>query len=86
MDGKRYLMQQDKHPTYGPVAFVDQVTGERFVIPSTLVTSAPVDEKTGLPTVMADTTSSSHPFCQGTAVTRPAQGRVAAFERRYGKK
>lgn len=81
-------MKPDIHPPYGRVAFRDISTGYVFVTRSTLVASArertlEVNGET-LPCVDVDITSDSHPLWTGRARMVDAEGRVQAFQRRYG--
>ena len=81
-------MKPGTHPTYGPVAFRDRATGKLFLTRSTLAERA--HEKTvdvdgvTYPVVDVDVTSDSHPFWTGTAKVMDTEGRVEAFNRRYG--
>lgn len=81
-------MKQDIHPACGPVAFRDRGTGKIFLTRSTL--AARDVEKTvdvdgvSYPVVDVDVTSDSHPFWTGTAKVMDTEGRVEAFNRRYG--
>ncbi len=81
-------MKPGTHPTYGPVAFRDRGTGKLFLTRSTLAERA--HEKTvdvdgvTYPVVDVDVTSDSHPFWTGTAKVMDTEGRVEAFNRRYG--
>lgn len=83
-------MKQDIHPEYGPVAFRDRSTGTVVVVRSTLAGRAgdktvEVDGRT-YPLVDVDISSESHPFWTGTARTLDSEGRVEAFQRRYGSR
>ena len=83
-------MKQGIHPAYGPVAFRDRSTGRVVVTRSTLVSRGigkmvEVDGGT-YPVVDADISSDSHPFWTGTTRTLDTEGRVQAFQRRYGSK
>jgi large subunit ribosomal protein L31 len=82
-------MKQGIHPVYGPVAFRDRSTGRVVVIRSTLAghraeRTVEVDG-TSYPLVDVDVSSDSHPFWTGTTRTLDTEGRVQAFERRYGR-
>lgn len=82
-------MKQDTHPAYGPVAFRDRSTGSLMVTRSTLVSRAidktvEIDGRT-MPVVDVDISSESHPYWTGTTRTLDTEGRVEAFERRYGR-
>ena len=81
-------MKQNIHPAYGPVAFRDRSTGRVVLTQSTLssranLPSIDLDVAT-YPVVDVDTSSDSHPFWTGTARTLDSEGRVEAFQRRYG--
>jgi large subunit ribosomal protein L31 len=82
-------MKQGTHPAYGPVVFRDRSTGRTFLTRSTMVDRAAgtieLDGST-YPLVDVDVTSDSHPFWTGTSRTLDSEGRVQAFERRYGKR
>jgi large subunit ribosomal protein L31 len=83
-------LKQAIHPAYGPVAFRDRSTGRVVLTRSTLVSGR--IEKTveiegrSYPVIDVDVSSHSHPFWTGKARTLDAEGRVQAFERRYGMK
>lgn len=81
-------MKPGIHPAYGPVVFRDRGTGALFLTRSTLV-DQPIDKSVELdgatyPVVDVDVTSDSHPFWTGTAKVMDTEGRVEAFNRRYG--
>lgn len=83
-------MKQGIHPAYGPVAFRDRATGRVVVTRSTLVTrslgrTVEVSGET-YPVIDVDVSSDSHPFWTGKTRTLDTEGRVQAFERRYGRK
>lgn len=83
-------MKPNIHPEYGPVAFRDISTGKVFVTRSTLVArpGARITEIDGveLPVFDVDITSDSHPFWTGRSRVVDTEGRIQAFERRYGSK
>ncbi len=76
------------HPTYGSVAFRDVTTGTVIITGSTLVATE------GLPTVKADgvtypmvdvdVSSGSHPFWTGRRSPTDTEGRIEAYQRRFG--
>lgn len=83
-------MKKDSHPDYGPVAFRDRATGHLVLTRSTLVSrtdlrTVAIDGAT-YPVVDVDTSSDSHPFWTGRARTLDSEGRVEAFQRRYGSR
>jgi len=80
-------MQQGIHPDYRAVVFRDRSTGKLFLTRSTRASDRTVDiEGVSFPVVDCDVTSDSHPFWTGTAKVMDTEGRVEAFERRYGRK
>ncbi|MFB9311768.1 type B 50S ribosomal protein L31 [Nocardioides plantarum] len=83
-------MKKTIHPAYGPVAFRDRSTGHVVLTQSTLSSRADLPsidlEGATYPVVDVDTSSDSHPFWTGTARTLDSEGRVEAFQRRYGKR
>jgi large subunit ribosomal protein L31 len=83
-------LKQGIHPAYGPMAFRDRSTGRIVVTRSTLVSrgldkTVTVDGTT-YPVVDVDISSDSHPFWTGKTRALDTEGRVQAFERRYGRK
>lgn len=81
-------MKAGIHPEYGPVAFRDISTGGIFVTRSTLV-RRPARESieidgVDIPVWDVDVSSDSHPFWTGRQRVMDTEGRVTAFERRYG--
>lgn len=86
-------MKKGIHPEYGYVAFRDISTRNIFVTRSTLASrsSLPRIEVTGLdvgsvPVIDVGISSESHPFWTGKSRVLDTEGRVDAFERRYGVK
>ncbi|AIY15937.1 type B 50S ribosomal protein L31 [Pimelobacter simplex] len=82
-------MKQGIHPAYGPVVFRDRATGDLVLTRSTLVAAAPaatveLDGAT-YPVVDVDVSVHSHPFWTGRGRVLDSEGRVEAFERRYGR-
>jgi large subunit ribosomal protein L31 len=78
------------HPPYGPVAFRDRSTGDVVLTRSTLV-ARDIEKRVEIdgrsyPVVDVDITSHSHPYWTGKTRTIDTEGRVQAFERRYGGK
>lgn len=82
-------MQQGIHPGYGPVAFRDRATGDVVLTRSTLVGRAEstieVDGRS-YPLVDVDVSVHSHPYWTGQGRVLDSEGRVEAFERRYGRR
>ncbi|MFJ4715940.1 type B 50S ribosomal protein L31 [Streptomyces sp. NPDC088785] len=79
-------MAQD-NPDYRPVVFRDKAAGYAFLTRSTARTDATIEWDDGetYPVVDVEISAESHPFYTGKARTVDTEGRVAAFERRYGK-
>ncbi|NHA00817.1 type B 50S ribosomal protein L31 [Nocardioides sp. W3-2-3] len=82
-------MKRGIHPDYGPVAFRDRATGDVVLTRSTLATrsgGATVEvEGRSYPVVDVDVSVHSHPFWTGQGRVLDSEGRVEAFERRYGR-
>jgi large subunit ribosomal protein L31 len=81
-------MQQGIHPGYGPVVFRDRATGDLVLTRSTLVDRAGSTvelDGTTYPVVDVDVSVHSHPFWTGQGRVLDSEGRVEAFERRYGR-
>jgi len=77
------------HPDHGPVAFRDRATGDLVLTRSTLAArpaaeTVEVDGRT-YPVVDVDVSVHSHPFWTGKGRVLDSEGRVEAFERRYGR-
>lgn len=82
-------MKPGIHPDYGPVAFRDRATGDLVLTRSTLAVrpaaeTVDVDGRT-YPVVDVDVSVHSHPFWTGKGRVLDSEGRVEAFERRYGR-
>lgn len=77
------------HPEYGPVVFRDRTTGDVMLTRSTLagqLAGGPTIELDGVnyPVRDVDVTVHSHPYWTGRGRVVDTEGRVEAFERRYG--
>lgn len=83
---RRTPTQQDKQPAYHPVVFRDRAAGYAFLTRSTASSEQTIEWDDGgpYPVVDVEISSESHPFSTGKARTVDTEGRVAAFERRYG--
>lgn len=82
-------MKPGIHPEYGPVAFRDRATGDLVLTRSTLA-ARPAGETVEVggrsyPVVDVDVSVHSHPFWTGKGRVLDSEGRVEAFERRYGR-
>ena len=82
-------MKQGIHPSYGPVAFRDRSTGRvvviRSTVPSSRIEKTVQVDGTRYPVVDVDVSSDSHPFWTGKTRTLDTEGRIQAFDRRYGR-
>lgn len=80
-------MQTGIHPPYDLVAFRDRSTGDVVVTRSTVAartTETLEVHGTTYPLVDVDVTTHSHPYWTGKGRVLDSEGRVEAFERRYG--
>ena len=89
-------MQQNIHPTYGPVVLRDTSAGTAFLTRSTLAGDAAsgpglpagtIEWEDGnvYPVVDVEISSASHPFWTGASRVVDTAGRVEKFRRRYGQ-
>ncbi|WP_030483394.1 type B 50S ribosomal protein L31 [Nocardioides aequoreus] len=79
-------MQQGIHPDYRPVVFRDRSGGLRLLTRSTRTSDETVElDGRTYPVVDVDVSSASHPFWTGRGRVVDTEGRVQAFERRYGR-
>ena len=82
-------MKKDIHPTnYRPVLFMDNGSGDEFIIPSTVVTKETAISKTDkkeYPVFRVEISSTSHPFYTGNDKTLDTAGRVEKFKARVAK-
>ncbi len=81
-------MRAHIHPTYGPVVYRDQSTGDMFLTRSTATSKETIDWTDGrtYPLVTIDVTAYSHPFWTGGKRVLDAAGQVEKFNRRYGRR
>ena len=80
-------MKKNTHPEYDLVVFRDHSAGTTVLTRSTLAaTSTRTVELDGTtyPVVDVDVSSASHPFWTGRGRVVDTEGRVEAFNRRYG--
>ncbi|MCQ4213473.1 type B 50S ribosomal protein L31 [Streptomyces longispororuber] len=77
----------EENPDYRAVVFRDKTAGYAFLTRSTARSDETIewDDGATYPVVDVEISSESHPFYTGKARTVDTEGRVAAFERRYGK-
>lgn len=80
-------MKPDIHPTYRPVVFQDQSSGDNIIVGSTIETSETITvEGVEYPLAKVELSSRSHPFFTGQMKIVDTAGRVERFERRYGNR
>ena len=78
-------MKKDIHPqNYRPVIFLDNASGETFLIPSTVETDKKGKWEDGkeYPLYGVEISSASHPFYTGTEKVIDIAGRVEKFKKR----
>ncbi len=78
-------MKKDIHPrNYRQVIFVDNASGERFLLYSTIETEQTDKWEDGkeYPMVNVEISSASHPFYTGVKTTIDTAGRVEKFKAR----
>jgi large subunit ribosomal protein L31 len=79
-------MKPEIHPEYREVLFHDTTADTYFVIGSTKETSDTREyEGKTYPFMSIDVSSASHPFYTGKQKNAQSDGRVARFNRRYGR-
>ena len=79
-------MRSDIHPEYREVLFHDTSADTYFIIRSTLSTSDTREyEGKTYPYKTIDVSSASHPFYTGKQKLAVADGRVARFNKRFGR-
>lgn len=80
-------MKHGIHPETRPVVFRDRAAGTALLIPSTVRSTRTIEWEDGnaYPLIDVETSSASHPFHTRTARVTDTAGRVARFERRYGR-
>ncbi|RYZ83902.1 MAG: type B 50S ribosomal protein L31 [Moraxellaceae bacterium] len=79
-------MRADIHPASQQVLFHDTNADVYFVIRSTLQTKQTRDyEGKTYPYVTLDISSASHPFYTGEVRQASTEGRVASFNKRFGR-
>lgn len=81
-------MKNDIHPDYGYVIFRDKSANFSFLTRSTLKTDQTIVWEDGneYPVFDVEISSASHPFYTGKQKILDTGGRVAKFEKRFGKK
>ena len=79
-------MKADIHPNYRDVVFVDQQTGTKFIIRSTVNTRETIEmDGQTYPLFKCDVTSESHPFYTGAQTRIVETGRVEKFRARFAR-
>jgi large subunit ribosomal protein L31 len=81
-------MKKSIHPEYDYVIFRDTSCGRDFRIRSTLKSDQSIvwDDGKTYPLVTLDVSSASHPFYTGEKQQARAEGRIAQFNKRFGKR
>lgn len=79
-------MKEGIHPEYRDVVFLDQQTGNNYIIRSTANTreTIEIDGKT-YPLFKCDVTAESHPFYTGAQTRIVETGRVEKFRARFAR-
>lgn len=80
-------MKPGIHPEYRKVVFHDTSVDQYFVIGSTLKTDRIIEWEDGntYPYFTLDVSSASHPFYTGKQRVVSSEGRMAHFNRRFGR-
>jgi large subunit ribosomal protein L31 len=80
-------MKPGIHPSYGLVVFRDKSAGSAFLTRSTATSKQTIewDDGNTYPVIDVEISSASHPFWTGKAREFSELGRVARFQRRYGR-
>ena len=82
-------MKKEIHPEdYRPVIFLDNTSGEKFLIASTVATeeTGKWDDGKEYPLFRVEISSASHPFYTGRETVVDTAGRVEKFKSRMAKK
>lgn len=82
-------MKADIHPAYDYVVFHDVSSDTKFLTRSTMSSDKTIvweEDGKEYPLISVEISSASHPFYTGKARHATAEGRIAKFNRRYGKK
>ncbi len=81
-------MKTDIHPAYAPVVFRDLASGATFLTRSTVSSDKTIEWEDGntYPVIDVEISSESHPFYTGKQRILDTGGRVARFEKRFGKR
>lgn len=73
-------------PDYGKVVFHDTAADAYFLVGSTIKTDRTIDyQGKTYPYVAIDVSSESHPFYTGKQRAAQSDGRIAKFNKRFGK-
>ena len=82
-------MKADLHPAYDYVVFHDVSSDTKFLTRSTMTSDKTIvweEDGKEYPLIGIEISSASHPFYTGKARHATAEGRIAKFNRRYGRK
>ncbi|WP_067517523.1 type B 50S ribosomal protein L31 [Endozoicomonas ascidiicola] len=79
-------MKKNIHPNYRTVAFHDLGADKLILVRSTAETDRTMEiDGTTYPYMTLDVSSYSHPFYTGKQKTSTSDGRVAQFNKRFGR-
>ncbi|WP_372771496.1 type B 50S ribosomal protein L31 [Pseudoalteromonas sp.] len=79
-------MKPGIHPDYEKVVFQDTAADAYFLVGSTIKTDRTIDyQGKTYPYVAIDVSSASHPFYTGKQRVAQSDGRIAKFNKRFGK-
>ena len=79
-------MKPEIHPVYREVLFHDTSADAYFLVGSTIAAQETREhEGNTYPYVSIDVSSASHPFYTGKQKSAQSDGRVAKFNKRYGR-
>ena len=80
-------MKKNIHPEYRTVVFHDLGADKHILVRSTATTDRTIDiDGVTYPYMTLDVSSYSHPFYTGKQKTTTQDGRVALFNKRFGRK
>ncbi|MEM7284308.1 MAG: type B 50S ribosomal protein L31 [Pseudomonadota bacterium] len=81
-------MKKEIHPDYGPVVFKDTSCGFAFLTRSTATSDATIEWEDGntYPLINVEISSASHPVYTGEQRKTTSEGRIAQYQKRFGKK
>jgi large subunit ribosomal protein L31 len=85
---KDTAMKKNIHPKVRQVVFKDTSSGFSFLGTSTMDSKETIKWEDGksYPLIKLEISSASHPFFTGKQRVHDAEGRIARFKKKYGKK